>query len=100
MNEKFAGLRDLIQTNHRNICQITAVRDGETVYEDCWNGFAPTDAFNVMSVAKSVFSLLIGIALDKGFIWAGELAKIGRLCVDGGMADTGAAGAAAGGINE
>ncbi|SCW26712.1 CubicO group peptidase, beta-lactamase class C family [Ruminococcaceae bacterium YRB3002] len=54
--------------NESNICQICVMRDGGIVYEDCWRGFKPTDAVNVMSVTKGVMSLLTGIAIDKGRI--------------------------------
>ncbi len=54
--------------NESNICQIYAVKDGETVYEDCWHGFKQDDAVNVMSVTKGVMALLIGIAIDQGCI--------------------------------
>ena len=54
--------------NESNICQIYAVRDGSTAYEDCWHGYQTADAVNVMSVTKSVMAILIGIAMDKGFI--------------------------------
>ena len=36
--------------NESNICQIYAIKDGETVYDDCWHGFATGDAMNVNSV--------------------------------------------------
>ena len=54
--------------NESNICQIYVIRDGKTVYDDCWHGFKTEDAMNVNSVTKGVMSLLAGIALDKGFI--------------------------------
>lgn len=54
--------------NESNICQITALRDGKTVYEDCWHGYSTDDAVHVASVTKSVMSLLTGIAIDKGLI--------------------------------
>ena len=54
--------------NESNICQITALRDGKTVYEDCWHGYCTDDAVHVASVTKSVMSLLTGIAIDKGLI--------------------------------
>ncbi|MBR1568998.1 MAG: serine hydrolase, partial [Lachnospiraceae bacterium] len=46
--------------NESNICQIYAVQNGETILEDCWHGYKTTDAVNIMSVTKSVMSLLIG----------------------------------------
>ena len=54
--------------NESNICQIYAIKGGETVYDDCWHGFATGDAMNVNSVTKGVMALLAGIALDKGCI--------------------------------
>ena len=54
--------------NESNICQIHAIRNGKTVYEDCWRGFTPTDNVHVMSVTKGVMSLITGIAIDKGYI--------------------------------
>ena len=54
--------------NEMNICQINALKGGETVYDDCWHGFKSEDAMNVNSVTKGVTALLAGIALDKGYI--------------------------------
>ncbi len=52
--------------NESNICQIYAMKDGETVFDDCWHDFKTEDAMNVNSVTKGVVALLAGIALDKG----------------------------------
>lgn len=54
--------------NESNICQIHAMRDGRSVYGDCWRGYAPGDAVNVNSVTKGVMALLVGIAIDQGSI--------------------------------
>jgi CubicO group peptidase (beta-lactamase class C family) len=54
--------------NESNICQIYAIKDGITVYDDFWHGFTTEDAMNVNSVTKGVAALLLGIALDRGFI--------------------------------
>ncbi len=54
--------------NESNICQIYAIKDDKTVFDDCWHGFKTLDAVNVNSVTKGVMSLLTGIALDKGYI--------------------------------
>ena len=54
--------------NESNICQIYVLKDGKTVYDDCWHGYKTEDAANVNSVTKGVVSLLAGIALDKGYI--------------------------------
>lgn len=54
--------------NESNISQICAIRGGQTVYEDCWRGFASEDALNVNSVTKGVMAILAGIAYDSGRI--------------------------------
>ena len=56
------------KNNESNICQIYAIKNGVPVYDDCWHEYKKTDAVNVMSVTKSVMALLIGIAIDKGYI--------------------------------
>ena len=54
--------------NESNICQIYAMKGETPFYEDCWRDFKSTDALHVMSVTKGVMALLIGIAIDKGYI--------------------------------
>ena len=51
-----------------NICQLYALKNGETVCDDCWHGFGTDDAANINSVTKGVMALLVCIAKDKGFI--------------------------------
>ncbi|MCR5652515.1 MAG: beta-lactamase family protein [Ruminococcus sp.] len=58
--------------NESNICQIYAIRNDATVFDECWRGYKTTDAVNVMSVTKGVMALLIGIAVDKGYIQNAE----------------------------
>lgn len=61
-------LHDYVSMQQDNICEIAAMRNGRLLYSDCWHGFNPTDTLHIMSVTKSVVSLLIGIALDHGLI--------------------------------
>ena len=58
--------------NESNICQIYAIKNGVPVYDDYWHEYKTTDAVNVMSVTKGVMALLIGIAIDKGYITSVE----------------------------
>ena len=60
------------KNNESNICQIYAIKNGVPVYDDCWHEYKTSDAVNVMSVTKSVMALLIGIAIDKGYIRSGD----------------------------
>ncbi len=62
--EQFHGWISDSTGNESNICQIHAMKDGETVFDDCWHGFRTEDAMNVNSVTKGVVSILAGIALD------------------------------------
>ena len=69
MTEKV--LHEFIRTttgNESNVCQISAMKNGEYVYEDNWRGFKTEDAMNINSVTKGVMSLLAGIAIDRGCI--------------------------------
>ena len=54
--------------NESNICQICAVRNGEMVYSENWRGFKTDSAVNVNSVTKGIMAILVGIAVDKGYI--------------------------------
>lgn len=57
-----------ISKKQDNICQIVALKNGIEVINDTWLDYKMTDTVHVMSATKSVVSLLVGIALDKGFI--------------------------------
>ncbi|MFA7673854.1 MAG: serine hydrolase [Clostridia bacterium] len=59
---------ELSSGNEQNICEITAIKNGEVIYEDYWHGYQHGDTLNTMSVTKSVMALLTGIAIDKGHI--------------------------------
>ena len=66
--EQLHGFISQSTGNESNICQIHAIRGGETVYDVCWHGFTTEDSMNVNSVTKGIVSLIAGIALDKGCI--------------------------------
>ncbi|MBR5897680.1 MAG: serine hydrolase, partial [Lachnospiraceae bacterium] len=66
--EELHGFISESRGNESNICQICAMREGKTLYEDSWRGFRPEDPVNVNSVTKGVMAILAGIAVDKGAI--------------------------------
>lgn len=66
MNKK--EMHDFIKEKQPNICQISCYKDGKEVYSDEWNNYKKIDTCHVMSATKSIVALLVGIALDKGFI--------------------------------
>ena len=61
-------LHVIVANEQPNICQIVAIKDNEIVYSDTWNNYKPTDNVHIASVTKSVMSILIGIATQKGMI--------------------------------
>ena len=61
-------LHVIVANEQPNICQIVAIKDNEIVYCDTWNNYKPTDNVHIASVTKSVMSILIGIATQKGMI--------------------------------
>jgi len=61
-------LHTLVESTQPNICELTVIKDNQIIYEDFWHGYKKDDAQNIMSVTKSIVSLLTGIAIDKGFI--------------------------------
>lgn len=54
--------------NESNICQICAYKNGKKIYGDTWHDYKKDDCVHIMSATKSVISLLVGIAIDKGQI--------------------------------
>lgn len=52
----------------KNICQIAVMKNDRIVYSDTWNNYKIEDTFHIASVTKSIISLLVGIAIDQGFI--------------------------------
>ena len=61
-------LHDFIEKHQPNICQVAAIKDNKMFYSDTWNNYSKEDCTHIMSATKSIMSLLIGIAIDKGQI--------------------------------
>ena len=61
-------LNNYSSKNDINIRQIVAYKDNILEIEEYREGFSKEDTMNVMSVTKSITSLLVGIAIDKGYI--------------------------------
>jgi len=66
--EKIIELEKIIHDNYSNIAGIIVLKKGETLYENYLNECTTTSRIHVYSVSKSIISILIGIALDKGYI--------------------------------
>ena len=61
-------LEKIINNSYNNITGIIVLKNGETLYENYYNGYAANNTGHVFSVTKSIISILIGIAIDKGYI--------------------------------
>ncbi len=66
--ERIKEFEKTINSDYNNITGIVILKNGEAVYENYFNGYTAGNALHVFSVTKSVFSALIGIAIDKGCI--------------------------------
>lgn len=60
------GYADFAARTYTNA--LLVIRDGKVVFEDYRNRSIEADHFISFSMAKSITSLLVGIALDKGYI--------------------------------
>lgn len=61
-------LEKIIHSDYANIAGMVVLKDGKTVYENYFNECTAADKIHVYSVTKSILSILIGIAADKGCI--------------------------------
>ena len=58
----------IINNSYSNIGGIIVLKNGKTQYENYYHKYTATSAFHVFSVTKSIIGILIGIAIDKGYI--------------------------------
>lgn len=64
--EDIMKLEAAIAADYGNIAGMVVRKDGETVYERYFGGCTAESRLNVFSVTKSIISILLGIALDRG----------------------------------
>ena len=51
-----------------NTIAFVVIKDSELLFEHYWDGYGETSHSNSFSMAKSIVSLLMGIAIDEGYI--------------------------------
>jgi len=66
--EKVIELEKKINNDYNNIAGMVVLKDGKTLYENYFNECTATSRIHVYSVTKSIMSILMGIAMDKGYI--------------------------------
>ena len=57
-----------IETAYNNTAGIIIQKNGTILYEKYFDGHKETDTIHVFSVTKSITSILIGMAIDQGYI--------------------------------
>lgn len=62
------SLESLIKKDYSNTAAIVIYKKNQLVYERYFNGFNRKDSIHLTSVTKSISSILIGIAVDRGLI--------------------------------
>ncbi len=68
IQEKTETFEKVVMRDYGNIAGIVVLKNGETLYENYFNGCTINSRIHVYSVTKSIISILIGIAMDKGYI--------------------------------
>lgn len=66
--EQIARLENIINKDYSNMAGMAILKDGKTVYEKYYNGYTKANRIHIFSITKSIISILLGIALDKGYI--------------------------------
>ncbi|MCB5950511.1 beta-lactamase family protein [Enterococcus sp. BWT-B8] len=69
MNQKkITELEQVIRQGYQNTAGIIVLKNGQILYETYFNDCTEENPIHVFSVTKSILSILIGIALDRGEI--------------------------------
>ncbi len=66
--QQLSQLENTINSDYRNIVGMVILKDGKMLYENYFNECRADTQIHISSVTKSIISLLIGIAIDKGLI--------------------------------
>lgn len=66
--EQVAKMETVIDKDYANMAGLVIRKNGKVAYEKYFNGCSENNRIHVFSVTKSIISILIGIALDKGYI--------------------------------
>ena len=66
--EKISELENIICRDYNNTTGILVLKNGRTLYENDYHACTRDCPVHVYSVTKSILSILMGIALDQGYI--------------------------------
>lgn len=54
--------------NDTALYSVVVIKGGKTIHRQFYNGKTESDLFDLQSVTKSVVAILVGIAIDKGYV--------------------------------
>jgi len=66
--KNISELETIISSDYSNMVGIVMLKNGMVEYERYFNNHTPNKAAHVFSVTKSIVSILLGIAIDQGYI--------------------------------
>lgn len=66
--EQIESLEKKIHEEYNNIAGIVVLKNGQLMYQNYFNDCHMNSRIHVYSVSKSILSIVIGIAIDKGYI--------------------------------
>ena len=66
--KRIRELEQKISTDYGNTTGVAVLKEGKLVYEKYFEGCTRESQVHVYSVTKSIISILIGIAVDRGYI--------------------------------
>lgn len=61
-------LEQVINRKYKNLEGLVAMQSGEVIYEKYFQKSSKESTFHIFSATKSIVAILIGIAIDKGYI--------------------------------
>ena len=67
-SKKISELETIISSDYSNTLGIVMLKNGVVEYERYFNNYTPGHATHVFSVTKSIVAILLGIAIDQGYI--------------------------------
>lgn len=67
-NNLISNFEELIKNEYSNIAGVAILQNDNLIYEKYFDGYNKDDVLHIASVTKSIISVLIGIAVDKGYI--------------------------------
>ncbi len=68
IQEQIEAFEKVVMRDYGNIAGIVVLKNGETVYENYFQECTANSRIHLFSVTKSIVSILVGIAMDKGYI--------------------------------